>query len=66
MNIATYPDDIATQAVVGTWLPDDVHSYVGVRGTSTMIGNAAVANMPTGSSDNFVGYMPAVKIVATN
>lgn len=67
LNIATYPgNDVATQAVVGTWLPDDVHSYVGVRGTSTMIGNAAVANMPTGSGDNFVSYMPAVQITASN
>ena len=66
LNIATYPaNDVATQAVVGTWLPDDTHSYVGVRGTSTMIGNAAVANMPTGSGDNFVSYMPAVKITAS-
>jgi predicted ribosomally synthesized peptide with SipW-like signal peptide len=66
LNIATYPaNDVATQAVVGTWLPDDTHSYVGVRGTSTMIGNAAVANMPTGSGDNFVSYMPAVEISAS-
>jgi predicted ribosomally synthesized peptide with SipW-like signal peptide len=66
LNIATYPaNDVATQAVVGTWLPNDTSSYVGVRGTSTMIGNAPVANMPTGSSDNFVSYMPAVQIVAS-
>ena len=66
LNIAVYPGtDTATQAVVGTWLPDDTHSYVGVRGTSTMIGNAAVANMPTGAGDNFVSQMPAVQIVAT-
>ncbi len=65
LNIATYPGEgTATQAVVGTWLPDDTHSYVGVRGTLTMIGNAAVATMPTGPSDDFVGYMPAVKITA--
>jgi hypothetical protein len=67
LNIATYPaNDIATQAVVGTWLPSDVMSYVGVRGTPTMIGNGPVANMPTGAGDNFVSYMPAVQIVATN
>ena len=66
LNIATYPaNNVATQAVVGTWLPDDTHSYVGVRGTSTMIGNAAVANMPTGAGDNFVSYMPAVEISAS-
>jgi hypothetical protein len=59
-------NDTATQAVVGTWLPDDTHSYVGVRGTSTMIGNAPVALMPTGGTDNFVSYMPAVQIVASN
>jgi hypothetical protein len=67
LNIAVYPGtDVAAQAVVGTWLPDDTHSYVGVRGTPTMIGNAAVANMPTGASDNFVSQMPAVQITATN
>jgi len=66
LNIATYPGNgTATQAVVGTWLPDDTHSYVGVRGTSTMIGNSAVANMPTGPDDPFTGYMPAVQIVAS-
>jgi hypothetical protein len=67
LNIAVYPGtNVAAQAVVGTWLPDDTHSYVGVRGTPTMIGNAPVANMPTGAVDNFVSQMPAVQITATN
>lgn len=65
LNIATYPaTDTATQAVVGTWLPNDTSSYLSPRGASTMIGDAAVTNMPTGSGDNFVSYMPAVQITA--
>ena len=67
LNIATYPaNDVATQAVAGTWLPDDTHSYLSPRTAATIIGLGAVANMPTGSGDNFVSYMPAVKITATN
>jgi hypothetical protein len=69
LNIASYPGTepyTATLASVGAWLPDDTHSYVGVRGTSTMIGNGPVALMPTGGADNFVGLMPAVQITASN
>ncbi len=67
LNIATFPGDgtgTATQASVGTWLVDDVHSYVAPRGATTMIGAAPVTNMPTGPSDDFAGYMPAVQIMA--
>jgi hypothetical protein len=67
LNIATYPGTgTATQAVVGTWLPNATSSYLSPRGASTLVGLAAVTQMPTGPSDNFVGYEPAVQITATN
>jgi len=67
LNIATYPGlDVATQASVGTWLPDDTHSYLSPRSAVTLVGSGAVAQMPTGPSDNFVSYMPAVQIMASN
>jgi hypothetical protein len=67
LNIASYPGlDVATQASVGTWLPDDTHSYLSPRSAVTLIGSGAVAQMPTGPSDHFVSYMPAVQITASN
>ncbi|MEO8470195.1 MAG: hypothetical protein ABI573_11095 [Chloroflexota bacterium] len=65
LNIATYPaNDIATEAIVGLWLPSDVQTYLAPRFAATMIGTGPVAQMPTGPSDNFVSYMPAVMITA--
>ncbi len=73
LNIATYPGTIpaapATQASVGTWLPNDTSTYVNPRAGGhavNMTTLAPVTQMPTGPSDNFVGYMPAVQITATN
>jgi hypothetical protein len=67
LNIATYPGTgSATEALLGTWLPDDVHSYLSPRGATTMVGDAAVTHMPTGPADDFVGYMPAVEITASH
>jgi hypothetical protein len=66
LNIATYPGTgTATPASVGTWPIDDVHAYVAPRTATTMIGTAPVTQMPTGPSDDFVGYMPAVQITAS-
>ena len=67
LNIATFPgNDVATQAEVGTWLPNDLSTYLAPRGAGTMVGMSPVTNMPTGAGDNFVSYMPAVQITATN
>jgi hypothetical protein len=66
LNIAAYPGTgTATPASVGTWLVDDVHSYLAPRGATTMVGTAPVTQMPTGPADDFVGNMPAVQITAS-
>ena len=70
LNIATFPGTgTATQATIGTWLPDDLSSYVNPR-TGGHAGDmetlTPVTQMPTGPSDNFKGYEPAVRITATN
>jgi hypothetical protein len=67
LNIGTFPGtDFATQAEIGTWLPDDVSTYVVPRSGTTMVGLSPVTHMPTASGDTFVSYMPAVQITATN
>ncbi len=68
LNIATYPGNgVNTPALVGSWLPSNVQTYLSSGSVpSTFIGSSLVSNMPTGPADDFVGYMPAVQITATN
>jgi hypothetical protein len=62
LNIATYPGNgVSTPAEVGSWVPDDVSAYVANGAANTPFAGP-VATMPTGGSDNFIGYMPAVQI----
>jgi hypothetical protein len=69
LNIATYPGTgILTAASVGSWLPDNQSTYLSTGPANGPAGAFAgpVTQMPTGPGDHFVGYMPAVKITATN
>ena len=69
LNIATYPGTgILTAPSVGTLLPDGQSTYLstGPAGGPSGAFAGPVTQMPTGPSDNFVGYMPAVQITATN
>ncbi|HEY7023441.1 MAG TPA: hypothetical protein VH371_00620 [Candidatus Limnocylindrales bacterium] len=66
LNIATYPGNgVSTPASVGSWAPDDSSAYLSA-GNPAGAFSGPVSNMPTGPSDNFVGYMPAVQITANN
>jgi hypothetical protein len=69
LNVATYPGTgILTAPSVGTWLPDGQSTYLSTGPANGPSGPFAgpVTQMPTGPSDNFDGYMPAVRITATN
>ncbi len=62
LNIATYPaNGVSTPAEVGSWVPNDVSTYL-ANGSANTPFAGPVTNMPTGPSDDFVGYMPAVQI----
>ncbi len=65
LNIATYPGNgTATPAEVGSWVPDDVSTYLSAGHSPAGPFSGPVTNMPTGPGDDFVGYMPAVRITA--
>ena len=70
LNIATYPGTgVETAPSVGTWLPDGHSTYLSTGNAGGPSGpfTGPVTLMPSGDpSDNFAGYMPAVKITATN
>lgn len=69
LNIATYPGTdldglTSVPALVGSWMPDNVHSYASIGSVpTTFIGSSPITS--AGGFGPFGSLMPAVQITAT-